>query len=256
MAGEDSSSSVKFSVNLKFVTLLLLATIAVMLAIWKPWTSRTTNDRTVVVSGQATVKAEPDEYAFFPTYSFKNTDKSAALKELTAKSDEVVAKLKELGVKDKDIKTSSSGSDYPWYYNQDSKENVYTLQPAIMTSTREQAQKVQSYLVTTSPTGTVSPQTNFSDTLRKKLESDARDAATKDARSKADQLAKNTGFTVGKVKEVNDGGFAGGGGCGPYGLCAGIALSADAKSSSVPELAVQPGENKLSYSVTVTYFIK
>jgi SNF2 family DNA or RNA helicase len=45
----------------------------------------------VSVSGSATLKAEPDEYVFYPSYEFKNADKTAGLKELTAKSEEVVA---------------------------------------------------------------------------------------------------------------------------------------------------------------------
>ncbi len=54
-------------------------------------------------------------------------------------------------------------------------------------------------MVTTAPTGQVSPRPNFSDAKRKELESKARDEATKDARAKADQSARNLGFKVGKI---------------------------------------------------------
>jgi uncharacterized protein YggE len=97
----------------------------------------------------------------------------------------------------------------------------------------------------------VSPQANFSDAKRKDLERQARDAATKDARAKADQSAKNLGFKVGLVKTVTDGtGFGGI----IYPLTAsGVAKATDL---SQPSLAIQPGENDLSYTVTVTYYLK
>jgi uncharacterized protein YggE len=109
-------------------------------------------------------------------------------------------------------------------------------------------QKVQDYLVTTSPTGSVSPQTTFSEAKRKELESKARDEATKDARSKAEQSAKNLGFKIGKVKSVEDGSGFGG-----IVLREGLTMASDSKATS---LSVQPGENDLHYTVTVTYYLR
>ena len=116
---------------------------------------------------------------------------------------------------------------------------------------RDLAQKVQDYLITTSPTGAVSPQAGFSEAKRKTLETKARDQATKDARSKADQSAKNLGFKIGKVKTVTD--SSGFGGPIVYGLAEGSNAGVD---SSNTKLAVQPGENDLQYSVTVTYYVR
>jgi uncharacterized protein YggE len=98
--------------------------------------------------------------------------------------------------------------------------------------------------------GGVTPQSTFSTTKQKELESRGRDQATKEARTKADQQAKNLGFTVGKVKSVEDSGDSGYGGVMP------MAASAMDVSSTQKSLAVQPGQNDLTYTVQVTYYIK
>lgn len=246
-------NKINISLDLRLVVMLLLAIIAVMFVLWKPWQGTGgSSDRTISVTGEAEIKAEPDEFVFYPTYEFKNADKAAALAELTKKSSEVVKKLKEIGVTDSKIKTDSSGHNYDFYFDPNSGENRYSLRLSVIVDNKELAQKVQDYLVTTSPTGSVSPQANFSDKKRKELERKARDEATKDARTKADQSASNLGFRVGKVKSVDD--DAGFGGIMPiHGRSSTEpAIAEDMKQS----LTVQPGENDLRYSVTVVYFVR
>jgi uncharacterized protein YggE len=112
------------------------------------------------------------------------------------------------------------------------------------------AQKVQDYLVTTTPTGSVSPQSMFSEAKRQELNNQARDEATKDARAKAEQSAQNLGFKLGKVKSITDGaGF-------DQIMPMDAVVSTGSAEASVSRLAVQPGESELSYSVTVIYYIR
>ena len=246
-------------IDMRWVALVLLVIIAVMLALWRPWQQQTSDSsRTISVTGEATVSAEPDEFAFYPSYEFKKADKTVALDELKAKQTDIVAGLKKLGVADSKIKSNASGYDYPYYYNDISNDYTYTLSLTITVNQKSLTQKVQDYLVSTSPTGGVSPNTQFSTTLQKKLESQARDKATKEARSKADQSAANLGFKVGKVKSVDDGGF-GGGSCGGGRVCPMLASGSammSAEDSSAKSLTVQAGENDLSYSVSVVYYVQ
>jgi uncharacterized protein YggE len=251
-SSSPKSNKLNFSIDTRAIIILLLVIIVAMLALWRPWSERPgANDRTISVTGKSTVKAEPDEYRFHPAYEFKNANKDAALAELTKKSDEVIKKLKELGVTDNKIKSDSSGNNYDFFYDSRTRENRYSLRLTVTVDNKEHAQKVQDYLVTTAPTGNISPQATFSENKRKELEAKARDEATKDARNKADQSAKNIGFKVGGVKSVDDG--AGFGGIEPYYGRAAIALD---MAEGKPDLAVQPGENELNYSVTVVYFVK
>ena len=229
---------------------LLLLVIVAMLLMWRPWdTSNDTSDRTVDVVGQTKIKAEPDEFVFYPAYDFSNNDREVALKEATEKSDDITAKLKELGVADSKIKTDTSSFE-KGYFPTDATNTVYTLRLTVTVAGKEAAQKIQDYLVTTTPTGSVSPQGTFSEAKKKELENEAREAATKDARGKADQMAKNLGFKVGNVKAVSD--------SGGFGDVFPVMSRMEATDSSAMtrQLAVQPGENELSYSVTVTYYLR
>ncbi len=238
-------------IDLRLLVIVLLIVIGVILFLWKPWVSEvSSNDRTIDVTGAATLTAEPDQFVFSPTYSIKNTDKDASLKELTKKSDDLVAGLKKVGVSDSDIKTNAS--DYGSYYYFYTSGGTYTLNLTVTAKNKDMAQKVQDFLLTTSPSGAISPTADFSTNKRQELENEARDKATKDARSKADQSAKNLGFKIAGVKTVND--DSGFGEISPL-LYGTNSANLDTGAAS-PKLSVQPGENELSYSVQVTYYIK
>lgn len=252
---KNNKSSV--SLDLRLLCMVLAAVIIVMLLLWKPWEARISADsRTVKVTGETTLKAEPDEYVFYPNYQFKAADKATALDQANKKNEELVAKLKGLGVDSSKIKTNTNGYEDTKYLPSgqptEDPSYVYTLVVTVTVGNKDLAQKIQDYLDTTSPIGSVSPQATFSSAKRKQLESQARDAATEDARTKAEQNAKNLGFKVGAVKEVSDGqGFD------VMPLTSGrgeIALDSRMAVSASPSL--QPGENEINYSVTVTYFVK
>ncbi len=244
------AQTITFKLDWRLMSLLLGLALLVSIFLWRPWAPRyAANSRTVTVTGQTTIKETPDEFVFSPSYDFVNSDKAAALSALTTKQTEVVAGLKKLGVQDKNIKTNTGGwRDYN--YDDSAKTYTYTFSPTVTVGNRDVAQKVQDYLMTTSPSGSVSPSAQFSEQLRKKLESTARDAATKDARAKAEQSAKNLGFKIGAIKSVDD---AGGNGLVMPMLARGAAMATGAEDD---KLAVQPGQNDLSYSVTVVYYVK
>lgn len=246
------STAMNIRLDYRAVIVVLVLVIIGMLGMWKPWQPKAVADRTVEVTGQATISAKPDEFIFYPAYNIRNNDRQAALKELSTKSDEIVGKLKALGVSDSKIKTNSDSWYYPYYDDSSSMATTYTLRLTVTVTSQDLAQKVQDYLLTTSPTGAISPQANFSEAKRNELENQARDKASKDARSKADQSAKNLGFKISRVKSVNDGaGF--GGPIYPYAADSKALSSVD---SVQPSLTVQPGENDLTYTVTVAYYIR
>lgn len=249
----SSSSSTKFnlSLDLRAVVVALLLVIAGMLAFWQPWNDPRADTRTIEVTGSATVKAVPDEFVFYPTYQFTNPSKAVALAKMTQKSEAIVAKLKALGVADEKIKTNLNGNDFPVYYSTSSGA-TYNLQITVTVGDKDLAGKVQNYLLMTTPRGSVTPNPTFSETKQNELESQARDKATKDARAKAEQSAKNLGFSLGSVKTVVDGvGF------GVYDMMRGAPNAAVTEGrDSSSKLTIQPGENELNYTVTVTYFVR
>ncbi len=244
----------RWRLNFEFLTLLFILLVAVMLIIWRPWQASVKgSERTVSVTGDTKLTAEPDEFVFSPQYDFKNADKQAALTAMSNKNNEIVAKLKSLGVPDSKIKNTGSGYSNGIYFVQEGSgdSTTYSLMLTITANSRDQAQKVQDYLLTTSPTGAVTPEASFSEAKRKSLEATARDQASKDARSKATQSAKNLGFKVGKVKSIDDSGGFGG----PIPLGRANAAQLQSGAASGTSLAIQPGQNDLEYSVTVVYYI-
>jgi len=262
-----------FSFDLRIIVALLVFVIVAMFAIWKPWVQAPqVSDRTVSVTGSATISAEPDQYVFSPSYSFADTDRTKALDAANKKANEIVSKLKALGVADKSIKTDVNGLGYAYggvatctrgpYYDQGSASTcqdpnpspstTYSLLVTVTVDKRDVAQKVEDYLVTTSPSGTVTPQITFSDQKRQTLDNQARDKATKDARAKASQMAKNLGFKLGAVKSVDD----------KTGLNPGPFYSTESGANQklttdvATQVSVQPGENDYAYSLTVVYYVK
>jgi len=227
--------------------------IAGMLVIWKPWAGAQTSDRTISVTGDATLKAVPDEYIFSPSYDFTNASQQTALSQLTVQSNTIISKLKSLGVSNDQISTNSTGGDS--YYNfvtNDDNTVTYTLQLTITVDNSSLAQKIQNYLVSTSPTGSVSPDVNFSNAQQANLDNQARNIATKDARAKAEQTATNLGFKLGAVKSVAD--ESGFNNPTPL-LYSGNIASGAASATPQPSLSVQPGQNELDYSIDVVYYI-
>ncbi len=244
-------TNVTLSFNVWWLVGLLAAIIAAMLLIWRPWQGTSSTNRTVTVSGSTTIKATPDEFVFNPSWQFRGADKAAALKDASTKSETVIAELKKLGVNDKDIKSNTGGWDGYYYFDRDQNQHVYMLNVTATVRDRDQAQKVQDFLVTTEPTGEVSPQATFSKTLQKKLEQQGRTEATKDARTKADEMAQNLGFKVGKVVTITDNGQGGG----VYPMIAPGTAAMDSSVKNI-ELAVQPGQNEITYTVQVVYAIR
>lgn len=277
-APKNAKKNSRLSLNYKYVSIALVVVLLLVVALWRPWVrAATAATRTVEVTGEATVKSTPDQFVFYPTYTAKSTDSKAALEELSKKSDEVVAKLKSLGVSENNIKTNASATDGKYMVTTmyPAPDTNSTLQITVTVDSQAQAQKVQDYLLTTGATGSVSPSPTFSEAKQKALQSQARDEATKDAKAKADQMAKNLGFKLGAVKTVEDANGFGGGimpmsardvtvesGSVSVGSAAGgagtIAMSTDAAKpvAGVAKLSIMPGQDQVYYAVNVTYFVK
>jgi uncharacterized protein YggE len=233
-------NKISLSIDSRILSITFLLVIIFMLISWHPWNVKSkSTDRTVQVTGNATIKSEPDEYVFNPYYEFQNANKQAAIDAMSKKSDEIVAQLKKLGVADKDIKTNANGYKNGVYYPElDRGTSTYTLNITITASS-------------TAPTGSVSPYAQFSETKQKELQGQARNKAEKDARAKAEQSAKNLHYKLGDVKSIKENNSFD---VAPYAMSGSSAVAEDNAKST--QLAVQPGENDLSYQISVTYFIK
>jgi len=243
MTNEHSSRSLQLNISWKIISLLLLVVIVVMLGLWKPRDS-TDSTRSISVTGEATVSAEPDELVFSPYFEVETSEA------LTTKAADVTAKLKELGVEDKSIKTNASSYDkyYPMLIEEAGQSNLTLQFTVTLTSNKDLSQKVQDYLVSQNPKGQITPQASFSDDKLKQLEEEASTKATADAKARAEKIARELGARVGKVKGVSEvSGF------GVYPL---TEEGRDVATSSQASLPVQVGENDFTYQLQVEFELR
>ena len=84
------NNKLNFRLDYRIVVVVLLLVIAGMLVLWKPWRpSPSAKDRTIAVTGAATLRAEADEFIFSPSTSSPTATKTPHSKPSQAK----VAKL-------------------------------------------------------------------------------------------------------------------------------------------------------------------
>lgn len=237
---------VSISLDFRIVSAVFLAALIAMLFLWKPWSSSVA--RTIDVTGDATRKSEPDSYQFSPMYQKKGTDRSAIQTELNNQINAIVAKLKELGVAEAEIALNSS--TYDNYYN-DGTQEVTSNSLTITTGDKDLAQKIQDYLITTSPEGQITPYATFSTAKRKTLDADMRIDAIKDAKAKAMATADELGLKLGKVVSISD---PQSGGVMPMYATGTATMAVD--SASPESLKLLSGKQELSYTVQIKYELK
>ncbi len=239
--------------DLRMICIFLSVVIIIMFGLWKPWDSASNTVRKITISGEATVKGIPDEFAFYPSFSRTGTDTTAMKNELNKFGIKLQSDIEKLGVNNNHIVLdSSSYNNYPQSTSMPASEETVTLQVTITVFDKKIAQKVQDYLASTNAMGQLTAQSVFSTTKQKELESSARQLAIKDARKKATLAASDVGARLGKVIEVTDqSSFSGG--CGAKGICP-ISMSAKAYSEDVnTSLPVTPGLSEVSSTVEVVY---
>lgn len=254
MAENAGGSKQTLSIDYRIICLVLLAVIASMLVIWKPWDKTSVATRKVTVSGQSTIEAQPDEYTLYPYFERTNADRAKAQTELNELATQITTKAKEIGIEEGDITLNSDAYDQYRYYGLEpsTDSSVVTLRLDIKAKDKDKAQKMQDYLISLDPKGQISPVAGFSKEKQKNLEAEARTKAIDDAKSKAETSASQLGGKLGKVITISDSSA----GNIPifYGGVADQTVSAEAKLSS--SLPVVQGDQEINYSVTVEYELK
>jgi uncharacterized protein YggE len=245
--------------NLKFLVVALAVIILIMFGLWRPWEEA--DARTIEVTGEAELTAEPDEFIFNVTYQKVARDQKTAIAAVSALGNEVASRLKELGVEEKKITTNVSSNSSGGYEPEmpvvddkrgDKRQNddssfVAVFNIRVVVNDKALAQKVTDYIATTPTEHAVTPEYTFSSKKRQELEAKARSIALLDGKKKALETAKALGVELGKVQKVSE--VKWGGGIVPL---EGQAIRSDATSSPI----VFPGEQEIRFSVTITYKIK
>ncbi len=220
----------------------------------------------ITLTGHGEVQAVPDiASVYFNISKEAKTVKEA--QEMVAKIEKsALASLKENGVADKDIKTenASFSPKYDWKYSssvipctpeycppQNGKSVItgYTASESITVKVRntDDVGKIMQALGALGVSDLSGP--NFSIDNQDSLQAEARAKAIKDARKKAEDLAKDLDVSLGRVVNFNESGYAV-----PMMYKAGV-MAMDARVESAPA-NIPKGENTISSDVTISYEIR
>jgi uncharacterized protein YggE len=198
----------------------------------------------ITVNGVGTIKSVPDEAQMSFGVQTEAPTSRDALARNSSQMERVLTALKAAGIADEDIQTQdvsvwpqydTTGQDTDGYVARNSVTvTVHELDKAgavIDAATRAGANEVSGPMLSTSG--------------REKLEAKALEAAVDNARKKAEALAKAAGVGLGRVTAMVEGG----GTPGP------VTLEA-ARASADKAVPIQPGQEEVQATVTITFSIE
>ncbi len=219
----------------------------------KPWQTKPLE--TISVSAQGTFDAAPDIAKITATIESKNPKLDEARSENEKKVSLIVARLKQLKVEEKDIKTQniSAGKGFgevqPMIYPTPPRPttNQFSTSLEITIRSFETTDEVIAALTSNGATNLYGPQLTLSDTKLEEAKSQAREKAVEMAKKKAQELAAASGRKIGKVVKITE--------QGDYGYP--VPLMARAESDLVQKASqIQPGQNEVSINLSVDFSLK
>lgn len=252
---------------LAFLALFLLVETMKSLKEYRYVGSGVTATNTITVSGQGEVFAVPDRATFSVTVREEAKEVADAQDAATEKTNAIISYIKGAGVEEKDIKTVSYNVNpkYEWKqkacvlgsYCEPGNQVLIGFEVWQILEVKVQDPKKAGDLLTGVGSRGASEVSGLSFTIEDEdqLRSEARQMAIKEAKEKADALAKQLGVSVVRVVGFYEDSY---GYPMPYygkgGMAMDAAMSARAESAPTPELPA--GENKITSNVNVTYEIR
>lgn len=208
--------------------------------------------RYLTVNGQGKIYIVPD----IALASFGITEEGTDVPALVAKSNKsmnaIISQIKGLGVDEKDIQTTQYSLTPRYEYPFKTGERVfagYDMTQTISVKIRNFEKIGDIFNIATTNGANVVNDLYFTVDNPEKAQADARTKAIEQAKEKAQAIAKAAGLKLGKVVSVSDGYYQA-----YYGNTYDKALGAgEAMSSSVPAPDIQPGQQEVNMTVTVTY---
>lgn len=202
--------------------------------------------RQITVIGTGEVKATPDTANVQIGVQTNGASTQEALDANNAQMEAVIAKLKELGVDEKDLQTSGL-SIFPRYNEDGSSINGYQVSNTLNVTIRNLAQAgdLLDKVVEAGANQVYGISLSVADTSS--FEAQAREQALQAAKQKAEQLAQASGGSIGQVLVVTE----------SIGSTPVLPIPYAAEmATGNAKLAVQPGEQTISLQVQVTYELR
>ncbi|OGM54635.1 hypothetical protein A3F62_04895 [Candidatus Woesebacteria bacterium RIFCSPHIGHO2_12_FULL_44_11] len=226
-------------------------------AFWlKPWQTKPTETISVTAEGKA--HTAPNVATITATIETKNKDLDKARDENGQMVSTIVAKLKDLGTSEKDIKTQniSGGPGYQvmdmpqtQIYPAPPRPNTNSFSTSLEITVRnfDIADEVLAALTQNGATNLFGPNLTLDETAQEETKSKARENAVESARKKAEELAKLSGRKLGKAVKIQE--------QGDYGYPVPILARGEADLKDKASL-IQPGQNEVSINLAVDFELK
>ncbi|MFA5025714.1 MAG: SIMPL domain-containing protein [Candidatus Shapirobacteria bacterium] len=191
----------------KIIGTLILVLLLVWIVPWNKinWGRITWQPAEVVtVNGEAKIQEKNQIANFSAGLTIQNMDKNKAITEVNTKMESLIKAIKDFGISDADIKTQSlnyyqepKGGQNPgmWQVNN-------TVEIILRDITK--ADTLTDLITESGANNVYGP--NFGMDNTNEIEKGLYNLAIKDAKEKAESIAKASGRTLGKVVSVNDGG--------------------------------------------------
>ena len=223
---------------------------------FKPW--QTKPQETISVTSQGTAQTTPNVATITATIETQNKNLDQARAQNEQKVSAIVAKLKDLGTSEKDIKTQNI-SGGPGYQVMDMPQTqIYPIPPRPNTNSFSTsleitirnfdiADEVLVALTQNGASNLYGPNLTLDENAQEEIKSKARENAVESARKKAEELAKLSGRKLGKavkIEEVGDVVF-------PQPFYAQSELDLKQKAS-----LIQPGQNEVTINLAVDFELK
>lgn len=241
--------------NILIIFMLLIVMILAFISVLNR--KSTDNQNVISMTGSAEVKVKPD--TFLLSYSIKNTDLDIrkASERTTNQSNEMLDKLKDLGIESKNIKTESMDTSEKYQSDEDKKLNKpkqYNADETTKVTIKENEQLLNKTIDLIKNSGHDSITLNSVDSTVTDNNSglqELTDRAFQNAKNKAENFARVGDFKLNKVVGVTEKGA-------DYSASPRVmkmAMPAAENDSATPETSYQIGEQEVSMSVTVTWEI-
>lgn len=207
-------------------------------------TSGSSITRQISVTGTGEVKVTPDIASVQIGVETTAATTKEALEENNRQADAIINQIKAIGVAEVDIQTSGI-SIYPTYDEQGTKITGYAVSNTVSVVIRDLANagSLLDQVVAAGANRVYGISFDVSD--RSAATEQARAAAIADARSRAEQLAKESGVSVGDILMITDqssSGFA--------------PMMADRAMAAGAGMPIQTGQTSISSSVSITFAIR
>ncbi len=210
----------------------------------------TTKTNLFTVSGTGEATAVPDTALVSLGVNKEAPTVETAQNQVNQIINKITDDLKKIGVEEKNIKTTNYSVN-PNYDFSTGKQiaNGYTVSANIEIKTKPVEKANQAIDIATKDGATQVGRVQFvlNDDTQKKLEDQARIAAIKEAKTKAQSLANAAGIHLGKIVDVQENGNT------PQPIFRTMALDKGAGQAAPPPTELSAGENKISVTVSLSY---